>query len=173
MLVRAPRHGKMTSASNRGPDQVQSTVTPIIYRLFHYRSLNSGCMSSQGLQRIHGSCWDHASFTGSKKQQKKQVTELYKSQNRPSFSKRFQHTFKYHVLNASPVHASTHLHTSKGCQHIENRAQDKRTSLINIIECIQSAGSIHHLRSPYNLDYNGFNGHTADKWDLSGSTCMK
>lgn len=52
-------------------------------------------------------------------------------------------------LHVCPLlRASSHLRTSKRCQHIESRARDKSTSLISVIECIQSAGTVGQPEEP-------------------------
>lgn len=141
-----------------GPLQVQSTVTPIIYRLLHHRKLNSGCMSSQGLQRIHGPRWNRASHEESKENPGSGTLSKVdiRAKKGPSLSKSiYFHSSAYvhdlrsckTCLTCSLLHASPHLYTSKRCQHIENRAQDKRTSLINIIGRISSAGIVSGRRS--------------------------
>lgn len=71
---------------------------------------------------------------------------VFQWRDRSNVSKRI-YFVSSRVVNAQAIHASSHLYTKKGCQRAESRALDKRKSLISITDCIQSAGSINHMKS--------------------------
>lgn len=147
MLVRAPRHGKMTSASTVGRSRCNQpslwsyidcfTTAGWTLDVCHFRAYKESAALAEIMLHSGGSKKNPGCRT---------LSVAFQSQDGPSFSKRIyftspysQHAIEYHVASVSLrplLHAPSHLYTSKGCQHVENRAQDKSTSLINIIECI-------------------------------------
>lgn len=118
----------------------------ITYWPFHYCGLNSRFRSFYGLQTIRGSRWDHASLCGRKKSRLQELIKvIFPRQDRPVCSK----NIFFHLMQWTPNQSMLH-HTFKlkrAVKHVEDRARDKRTTPINVTDCIQSAGSINHVKS--------------------------
>lgn len=139
MLVRAPRHGKMTSASTVGRSRCNQpslrsyidcfTTAGWTLDVCHFRGYKESVALAEIMPHSGGPYQSILSEPGQAKPFKKDLLYfiLFSRCHQISRSK---------CLTCPLLHASSHLYTSKGCQHVENRAQDKSTSLINIIECI-------------------------------------
>lgn len=147
MLVRAPRHGKMTSASTVGRSRCNQpslrsyidcfTTAGWTLDVCHFRAYKESVALAEIMPHSGGA----KGIQGAGPYQS--------SISEPAQAKLFKKDLLYFILFSTChrisrtkcltrplLHASSHLYTSKGCQHTENGAQDKSTSPINIIECI-------------------------------------
>lgn len=137
ILISVPQHGKIT----------QSSVFKS--HIDHFTTV--GWTLDLGLFMVYKQFVALAEImlhsAGGKNQGCRNLSKLYfRDRTGQTFPKTF---IFFHLMQWTPNPSMLH-HTFKlkrAVKHVEDRARDKRTTLINVTDCIQSAGSINHVKS--------------------------
>lgn len=147
-VVRAPWHGKITSASTVGRSSSNQpalrsyidcfTTAGWILPVCHFRASKEAAVLAEIMLHSGGAKTTQVAGPYQMLHFRARIGQAFKKSP-------FLHFIPFstcHWVSRSKcpalplLHASSHLYASKGCQHIENKVRDKSTSLISIIECI-------------------------------------